>query len=63
MDKILHILCTEPDSTVRQYIEAISGDSCISVICLYDDGLTGTRINWARLVDDIFEHCRVICWN
>jgi hypothetical protein len=25
--------------------------------------LTGSRVNWARLVDDIFSHGRVICWN
>ena len=63
MEKILHVLCTEPDETVQQMIEALSGDTCISVVCLYDDGLTKNRINWERLVDDIFEHEKVIFWS
>ncbi len=62
MDKVLHILCSEPDDTVEQLIEAISGDTCISVVCLYDDGLSKNQVNGERLVDDIFDHQRVICW-
>jgi hypothetical protein len=61
--KILHILCAEPDETLRQFIESISGASGVSVVCLYDDGITRAPVNWQRLVDDIFAHKKVICWN
>ena len=63
MEKVLHILCSEPNDTVQQLIEAISGDTCIAVVCLYEDGLSNHPVNWERLVDDIFEHQRVLCWN
>ena len=61
--KILHILCAEPDDTVQEFIESISGVNGVSVVCLYDDGIVGTSVNWKRLVDDIFGHEKVICWH
>ena len=61
--KILHILSFEPDDTVQQFIESISGDSGVTVVCLYSDGITQTPVNWDRLVEDIFAHDKVICWN
>ncbi len=62
-NKILHILCAEPDDTVQQFIESISGANGVSVICLYDDGISSPPVNWKRLVDDIFAHETVICWH
>ena len=61
--KILHILCAEPDDTVQEFIESISGVNGTSVVCLYDDGIAETPVNWKRLVDDIFAHEKVICWH
>ena len=61
--KILHILCSEPDDAVQRFIESISGGSGVSVVSLYDDGITETPVNWQRLVDDIFAHDKVICWD
>jgi hypothetical protein len=61
--KILHILCVEPDDTVQQFIESISGETGVNVVCLYDDGIAKTAVNWERLVEDIFAHEKVICWN
>ena len=61
--KILHILCTEPDDTLQQFIESISGENGVNVVCLYSDAITNTPVNWERLVDDIFAHEKVICWH
>ena len=61
--KILHILSAEPDETVQQFIESISGEHGVTVVCLYDDGISCRPFNWQRLVDDIFDHEKVICWN
>ena len=62
MQKVLHILKTEPDETVEQFIEAISGDEGATVVNLYQDGISDAAVNWIRLVDDIFDHDKVICW-
>lgn len=61
--QILHILCAEPDDTVQQFIESISGVNGVKVVCLYDDGITRAPIDWKRVVDDIFAHESVICWH
>ena len=62
MQKILHILRTEPDEAVEKIIEALAGDQGATVVCLYQDGISDTPVNWHRLVDDIFSHDKVICW-
>lgn len=62
MEGVLHILCKEPDETVRRLIEAMSGDSGVAVVALYGDGVSQIPVNWNRLVDDIFAHQKVICW-
>ena len=41
--KILHILCAEPDDTVQQFIESISGETGVNVTCLYNDGIATVR--------------------
>ena len=61
--KILHILCVEPDDTVQRFIESISGEDGVNVVCLYNDGIAKTPVNWERLVEDIFAYEKVICWN
>jgi len=61
--KILHILCAEPDDTVQRFIESISGENGVNVVCLFHDGITRKPVNWERLVDDIFAHEKIICWN
>ena len=62
MQKVLHILKTESDETVEQFIDAISGDEGATVVNLYRDGISDAAVNWVRLVDDIFAHDKVICW-
>ncbi len=55
--KVLHILRTEPDDTVRICLEAFSTEDAGNVAALYKDD-----VDWSRLVDDIFSHDKVICW-
>ncbi len=62
MKKVLHILKSEPDETVAHLIDALAGDESVAVINLYQDQISGTHINWLRLVDDIFTYDQVICW-
>lgn len=62
MAKILHILKCEPDENVVRLIEATAAKDEIAVVSLYQDEVSGTAVNWSRLVEDIFVYDRVICW-
>ena len=62
MNKLLHILRSEPDETVQRLIEAMSGDEGVTVAVLYRDDIARVPVNWHRLVDDIFDSEKVICW-
>jgi hypothetical protein len=62
MHKVLHILRSEPNETVQQLIEAMSGDDGVTVAVLYRDDIARVPVNWHRLVDDIFASEKVICW-
>jgi len=59
---VLHILKSEPDETVAGLIEAQSQEEGAAVVSLYQDQISGFSVNWSRLVDDIFNFDRVICW-
>jgi len=55
--KILHILRTEPDDTVKNILAATTnGDQSKTVQLHHGD------VDWFRLVDDIFSHDKVVCW-
>ena len=62
MEKILHILKCRPDASVAELIEASAGDDEVAVVSLYQDEISGTGVNWSRLVEDIFAYDRIICW-
>jgi len=62
MARILHILKSEPDETVAELIEASAAKDEIAVVSLYQDEISGTQVNWSRLVTDIFAYDRIICW-
>ena len=47
--KILHILCVEPDDTLQQFIESISGDNGVNVVCLYNDGIAKAPVRLLSL--------------
>ncbi len=55
--KILHILRTEPDDTVKKFMENLSSEAEATVTALYEK-----EVDWSGVVDDIFSHDKVICW-
>lgn len=61
MSKILHLLRSEPDNTVTELISEMSGDGA-TVVNLYRDAISGTTIEWDRLIEDIMSHDKVISW-
>ena len=54
--KVLHILKSEPEEDVLQLMEAFTDDE-VSTVQLFDG-----EVDWSALVDEIFEHDKVICW-
>ena len=54
--KVLHILKSAPNETVQEFMRAFT-DEQIKTVPLFD-----TEVDWAELVDDIFEYDKVICW-
>jgi hypothetical protein len=55
--KILHILRTEPDQTVKEIVVSTTNGDESSTAELYKGD-----IDWSRLVDDIFSHDKIISW-
>jgi uncharacterized membrane protein YvbJ len=55
--KILYILRSQPDVTVEKFMQAVTNGDQADVAALYQQ-----NIDWSRLVDDIFEHDKVISW-
>lgn len=55
--KILYILRTRPDTTVEKFMQTITNGHESQVRKLYED-----KIDWSKLVDDIFDHDKVISW-
>lgn len=62
MTTTLHLLRSEPDENVAALIEALTRDCTATVCALYPDAINQKPVDWDRLVDDIFNHDRVICW-
>ncbi|MGD8739513.1 MAG: hypothetical protein PVG34_04295 [Desulfobacterales bacterium] len=55
--KILYILRTRPDVTVEKFMQTITNGDRSQVRKLYED-----KIDWSKLVDDIFDNDKVISW-
>jgi uncharacterized membrane protein YvbJ len=55
--KILYILRTRPDETVEKFMQTITNGDQSQVRKLYED-----KVDWSKLVDDIFDHDKVISW-
>ncbi len=55
--KVLHILRSEPDELVKQFIKGLSATSTGREIPLHRG-----NVDYAQLVKEIFESDRVICW-
>ena len=62
MSKVLHILKSKPDKTVTELIQASAAEDDIAVVSLYQDEISGSKVDWPRLVKDIFGYDRIICW-
>jgi len=55
--KILHILRSEPTEQVRRFIQGMSRGRSSQEVPLYQ-----APVDYDRLVQDIFQADRVICW-
>lgn len=55
--KVLHILRSEPDPLTRRLIAGMSNGGEGREVPLY-----AGKVDYARLVDDIFASEKVICW-
>ena len=55
--KMLYILKTEPDDTVKKIMEVLSKENTVKVV-----SLNGSKVNWSGLVDEIFANDKVISW-
>lgn len=55
--KVLHILKSEPDETIEKLTTTLSMENTASVAVIYEE-----PVDWAALVDQIFENDKVICW-
>lgn len=55
--KILHILRSEPTELVRRFIQGMSRGRTGQEVPLYRD-----PVDYDRLVQEIFQADRVICW-
>ena len=55
--KILYILRSQPDETVEKLATNMFMENATTVVMLYED-----LVDWAALIDKIFEYDKVICW-
>ncbi len=55
--KVLHILRTEPDESVKKFMEIISAKEESKVTRLYTED-----VDWSGLADDILAYDKVISW-
>ncbi len=55
--KYLHILRSEPDDVARRLIQGLSQGNSSREVRLY-----AGAVDYGRLVEDIFQSDRVICW-
>ena len=55
--KILYILRSRPDVTVEKFMQTVTNGDQAEVIGLYEE-----KMDWSKLIDDIFEHDKVISW-
>jgi len=55
--KILYILRNRPDETVEKFMQTVTNGDKAQVTRLYED-----KVDWSKLVDDIFGNDKVISW-
>lgn len=57
MMKVLNIVRSKPDESIKKIIDAFSEGEGDKVVSLYKGGL-----DWSAIVDDIFAFEKIICW-
>ena len=62
MEKILHLLFSEPDDVLAPLISVLLDSDGGSVTCLYPDPVCAKPVDWNRFLKDVFSHERIICW-
>ncbi len=55
--KILHILRSEPDDLIRSFIKGMSQGDTSTEAPIYKGS-----VDYDKLVKDIFENDKVVCW-
>lgn len=55
--KILHILRSEPDNQVREFIRSMSEGDESKEMKLYEG-----KVDYGELIDFIFDHDKVVSW-
>jgi hypothetical protein len=55
--KILHILKTAPDASIKKIIEVHTSRHQVKTIELYKE-----RISYDKLLEDVFSYDKVFCW-
>ena len=55
--KIVQILRCKPDAMTEIFVDSLSKDNETTEVLLYEDA-----VDYNRLIDEIFEADRVVCW-
>jgi len=55
--KILHILRSEPDQMVREFIDALSKENEKAEFRLYQE-----QVDYDQLIEEIFESEKIVSW-
>jgi len=55
--KLLHVLKSEPDEIIKTLMEPLSEGNDVQQFDLYKG-----EVDYDKLVEQIFEHDKVICW-
>ncbi|MBW1868241.1 MAG: hypothetical protein JRI73_02865 [Deltaproteobacteria bacterium] len=55
--KLLHVLKSEPDEIIKTLMESLSEGNEVQQFDLYKG-----EVDYDKLVEQVFEHDKVICW-
>jgi hypothetical protein len=55
--KLLHVLKSEPDEIIKTFMQPLSEGNEVQQFDLYKG-----EVDYDKLVEQVFEHDKVICW-
>ncbi len=55
--KLLHVLKSEPDEIIKTLMESLSEGNEVQQFDLYKG-----EVDYDKLVEQVFEHDKVVCW-